>query len=47
MADREGFEPSGRLTTPGGLANHCLKPLGHLSIWCARRDLNPHVLSDT
>ncbi len=31
MAEREGFEPSIHLTAYDGLANRCLKPLGHLS----------------
>src|SRR5882762_5843460 len=30
-AEREGFEPSIRVSTYAGLANRCLKPLGHLS----------------
>ena len=32
MADREGFEPSVLITQYDGLANRCLKPLGHRSI---------------
>lgn len=31
MAEREGFEPSVVLTYYDGLANRCLKPLGHRS----------------
>ena len=32
MAEREGFEPSIRTFEPyAGLANRCLKPLGHRS----------------
>src|SRR5438445_6225298 len=30
-AEREGFEPSIRVSTYAGLANRCLQPLGHLS----------------
>src|SRR2546423_5359620 len=30
-AEREGFEPSIRLSAYAGLANRCLQPLGHLS----------------
>lgn len=32
MAEREGFEPSVLITQYDGLANRCLKPLGHRSI---------------
>jgi hypothetical protein len=31
MAERGGFEPPIGFNTYGGLANRCLKPLGHLS----------------
>src|SRR3546814_12873298 len=31
MADREGFEPSSRVTPSNGLASRRLQPLGHLS----------------
>ena len=31
MAEREGFEPSVRLTSYPRLAGGCLRPLGHLS----------------
>jgi hypothetical protein len=31
MAERGGFEPPIRVTPYDGLANRCLKPLGHLS----------------
>ena len=31
MAEREGFEPSVRVTTYAGLASRCLQPLGHRS----------------
>src|SRR5882762_10896103 len=37
-AEREGFEPSIRVSTYAGLANRCLKPLGHLS-WRISRGL--------
>src|SRR5438034_10714013 len=30
-AEREGFEPSIRVSAYAGLANRCLQPLGHLS----------------
>src|SRR6266513_4818013 len=30
-AEREGFEPSIRVSTYAGLANRCLQPLGYLS----------------
>jgi hypothetical protein len=32
MAEREGFEPSVLITQYDGLANRCLKPLGHRSL---------------
>ena len=31
MAEREGFEPSEPFWGFGGLANHCFRPLSHLS----------------
>ena len=32
MAEREGFEPSVEVCPYDGLANRCLRPLGHLSV---------------
>jgi hypothetical protein len=37
--EREGFEPSIRVSTYAGLANRCLQPLGHLSQSFKLRDL--------
>ncbi len=34
QTEREGFEPSIRVSTYAGLANRCLQPLGHLSGRC-------------
>ena len=31
VAEREGFEPSVEVSPYDGLANRCLRPLGHLS----------------
>src|ERR1700693_1223375 len=47
-AEREGFEPSIRVSTYAGLANRCLQPLGHLSgrvseVIGAERLLQPFV----
>ena len=35
MAEGMGFEPMIQLTSYDGLANRCLQPLGHPSIWIA------------
>ena len=58
LAEKEGFEPSHRLTQPNGLANRPLQPLEYFSINCLysfiiilnwRRgwDSNPRALADS
>ncbi len=40
VAETEGFEPSIHVATYDDLANRCLQPLGHVSIWvriCAEK----------
>ncbi|GEM_PF-4017470 len=44
MAEREGFEPSVRVSLYGGLANRWIKPLSHLSIVFMRMHA-PHDLN--
>src|SRR5687768_1970778 len=39
LTEREGFEPSIRVSAYAGLANRCLQPLGHLSGRCRNLDV--------